>query len=75
MQFIKPLMLVAPNLVDTHALAFEVYLRQSQWVLALRCLVKIAEIDKSNPAFEKGMDRFKKAGMLFVCALEEKQDD
>ncbi|CDH51176.1 n-alpha-acetyltransferase auxiliary subunit-like [Lichtheimia corymbifera JMRC:FSU:9682] len=61
MQFIKPLMVVAPNLVDTHALAFEVYLRQSQWVLALRCLVKIAEIDKSNPAFEKGMDRFKKA--------------
>lgn len=66
MQFIKPLMLVAPNLVDTHALAFEVYLRQSQWVLALRCLVKIAEIDKSNPAFEKGMDRFKKAGMYYV---------
>ncbi|KAI9322854.1 NMDA receptor-regulated protein 1-domain-containing protein [Dichotomocladium elegans] len=61
MQFIKPLQLLAPNRVETHALGFEVYLRQSQWVLALRCLIKTAEINKADPSFSKNLDRFKKA--------------
>lgn len=64
LQFIKPLQLLAPNDVETHALGFEIYLRQSMWLLALRCLVKTSEIDKSHPSIAPNLERFKKAGTL-----------
>ncbi|KAG2219992.1 hypothetical protein INT45_001891 [Circinella minor] len=62
MQFIKQLQLVAPHSIDTHNLGFEVYLRQSQWVLALRSLLKVTEINKEDPSLKINTERFKKAG-------------
>ncbi|KAI9484379.1 NMDA receptor-regulated protein 1-domain-containing protein [Zychaea mexicana] len=60
MLFIKPLQQLAPNSIDTHNLGFEVYLRQKQWVLAIRCLLKISEINKSDPSLKLNIERFKK---------------
>ncbi|KAI9268981.1 NMDA receptor-regulated protein 1-domain-containing protein [Phascolomyces articulosus] len=61
MQFIKPLQQLAPNSIDTHNLGFEVYIRQSQWVLALRSLLKVTEINKEDPSLKTNTERFKKA--------------
>ncbi|KAL0091618.1 NMDA receptor-regulated protein 1-domain-containing protein [Phycomyces blakesleeanus] len=61
LHFVKPLQQLAPNLIDTHTLGFEIYIRQNKWLLALRCLVKTAQINKSHPSFKVNLERFQKA--------------
>ncbi|KAI9022195.1 NMDA receptor-regulated protein 1-domain-containing protein [Phycomyces nitens] len=58
--FLQPLQRMAPNLVETHALTFEVYLRKEQWHLARKCLIAIAKIDKSHPSFSNCKEMFER---------------
>ncbi|ORZ01390.1 NMDA receptor-regulated protein 1-domain-containing protein [Syncephalastrum racemosum] len=57
LQFVKPLQSLAPNNPTTHRLGFEIYVRQSQWLLALRCLVKLRQLDADTTEL---VARFKK---------------
>ncbi|KAI7862607.1 NMDA receptor-regulated protein 1-domain-containing protein [Spinellus fusiger] len=59
--FVKPLQQLAPRRLETHTLGFEIYLRQRQWLLALRCLVKTAQINKAHSSFKVNLDRFQTA--------------
>ncbi|KAG0166624.1 hypothetical protein DFQ28_007067 [Apophysomyces sp. BC1034] len=70
LRFVEPLQTVAPNLVDTYALGFEIYIRQSKWVLALRSLVKTSQIDKSHPSYKTNLARFQEA--IAKATMDEK---
>ncbi|KAL0078640.1 NMDA receptor-regulated protein 1-domain-containing protein [Phycomyces blakesleeanus] len=60
LKFLEPLQRVAPDLLETHALGFEVYLRKEQWHLSRRCLIAMAEINKSHPSFLICKEMFEK---------------
>ncbi|KAI8647238.1 NMDA receptor-regulated protein 1-domain-containing protein [Parasitella parasitica] len=61
LQFVKPLELLAPNNVEVHALGFEIYIRQAKYLLALKSLSKIANVDKSSTHFKANLDRLEAA--------------
>lgn len=61
LQFVKPLQSLAPTNPTTHRLGFEVYVRQAQWLLALRCLVKLRQLDADTTEL---LARFKGEGKL-----------
>ncbi|KAI8365330.1 NMDA receptor-regulated protein 1-domain-containing protein [Radiomyces spectabilis] len=60
LQFVKPLEQLAPSLIDTHTLGFEIYIRQKKWLLALTAILKTSQIDASHSSIKTNLDRFQK---------------
>ncbi|CAO3610018.1 unnamed protein product [Cunninghamella blakesleeana] len=59
--FVEPLLRLAPEKVDSHLLAFEIYIRQEKWLFAIKSLKKIAELNKSHPDLKSKIEFCKKA--------------
>ncbi|KAJ2964315.1 hypothetical protein NQZ79_g861 [Umbelopsis isabellina] len=62
LEWVHPLEQLAPQVIDTHLLGFEVYLRKGSLLLALKALVNSHKIDKSNAQVANNVTRFKEAG-------------
>ncbi|CAM0142641.1 hypothetical protein VKS41_002804 [Umbelopsis sp. WA50703] len=61
LEWVHPLEQLAPKVIDTHLLGFEVYLRKGSLLLALKALINSHKIDKSNAQVAKNVSRFKEA--------------
>ncbi|KAI9303102.1 NMDA receptor-regulated protein 1-domain-containing protein [Cunninghamella echinulata] len=59
--FVEPLLRLAPENIDTHLLAFEIYVRQEKWLLAIKSLKKIAQLNKSYPDLNSKIELCKKS--------------
>jgi peptide alpha-N-acetyltransferase len=49
LKLLKPLMLLAPNRIESHLAAFEVYVRKGKVLLMLRSLKRAQKIDPNHP--------------------------
>jgi len=57
-KFLKNLKLFAPKNLDTHLLAFEVYIRKKKYLLALQAVKKASELNSDHPEVHKLKIRF-----------------
>lgn len=48
-EFLKPLQLLANKNIETHLLAFEVYLRKNKILLMIQCIKRAVKIDPEHP--------------------------
>ncbi|KAI8988124.1 NMDA receptor-regulated protein 1-domain-containing protein [Mycotypha africana] len=61
LQFVQPLTLLAPDNLDVGTLAFDIYLCQQKYLLALKSLVKISQINKESQDFKLRLGQFEEA--------------
>ncbi|KAF7727580.1 hypothetical protein EC973_007341 [Apophysomyces ossiformis] len=61
LRLVEPLEQIAPDLVDTYVLGFDIYIRQDKWLLALRSLVKTSQLDKTHPSLKPNLAKFQEA--------------
>ncbi|KAK9721134.1 hypothetical protein K7432_003662, partial [Basidiobolus ranarum] len=61
LQFLTPLQELAGNRIETHLLGFEIYIRQSKLLLALKALKSAHRIDAQNPTLHKQIIRLQQA--------------
>ncbi|KAL7746722.1 hypothetical protein RI367_007884 [Sorochytrium milnesiophthora] len=57
-KFLVPLLDLAPGRIETHTLAFEIYIRQGKVLLALRALKKALALDANHPVVHQQCVRF-----------------
>jgi len=57
-KFLKNLKLFAPKNLETHLLAFEVYIRKKKYLLALQAVKKASELNSDHPEVHKIKVRF-----------------
>jgi len=57
-KFLKNLKIFAPKNLDTHLLAFEVYIRKKKYLLALQAVKKASELNSDHPEVHKLKIRF-----------------
>lgn len=57
-RFLKPLLEYAPNRIETHILACQVYLNKKKYLLAFKSLKKSYAIDKNNEEVHKNIVSF-----------------
>lgn len=59
-RFLKPLMTLATDRIDTHLLAFEVYRRKEKLLLMLQSVKRAQHLDQYNPELRRQKDQFTK---------------
>lgn len=69
-KFLQPLQTQVPHLIDTHLLAFEIYIRRGKLLLALNAIKKAIAIDANHPVVHKDIVRFHVARTF--CLKKEK---
>uniref|UniRef100_A0A182PEH1 N-alpha-acetyltransferase 15, NatA auxiliary subunit n=1 Tax=Anopheles epiroticus TaxID=199890 RepID=A0A182PEH1_9DIPT len=57
-EFLKPLQLLAKDNIETHLMAFEIYLRRNKLLLMLQSLKRARKIDASNATLHSCIVRF-----------------
>ncbi|KFB46843.1 AGAP002284-PA-like protein [Anopheles sinensis] len=58
LEFLKPLQLLAKDNIETHLMAFEIYLRRNKLLLMLQSLKRARKLDPSNPILHGCIIRF-----------------
>ncbi|KAI6713035.1 hypothetical protein JHW43_004406 [Diplocarpon mali] len=61
MKFLTPLLQYSPKSVDAQLAGFEVYIRRKKYLLALKCLLAAAALDKEHSKVHEQAIRFKLA--------------
>lgn len=61
MKFLTPLLQFSPKNIDVQIAGFEVYIRRSKYLLALKCLLAAAALDKEHSKVHEQIIRFKLA--------------
>ncbi|EHK99205.1 putative N-alpha-acetyltransferase 16, NatA auxiliary subunit [Glarea lozoyensis 74030] len=61
MKFLTPLLQFSPKSIDVQTAGFEVYMRRKKYVLALKCLLAAAALDKEHSKVHQQIVRFKVA--------------
>ncbi|ORZ08448.1 NMDA receptor-regulated protein 1-domain-containing protein [Absidia repens] len=60
-KLVEPLTRLAPGNADTHLLAFDIYVRQEKWLLAIKSLNTLAQLNKNQPELKSKIDYCKNA--------------
>uniref|UniRef100_A0A182NG76 N-alpha-acetyltransferase 15, NatA auxiliary subunit n=1 Tax=Anopheles dirus TaxID=7168 RepID=A0A182NG76_9DIPT len=60
-EFLKPLQQLAKDNIETHLMAFEIYLRRNKLLLMLQSLKRARKLDASNPLLHSCIVRFYRA--------------
>ncbi|XP_064608201.1 N-alpha-acetyltransferase 15, NatA auxiliary subunit-like [Liolophura sinensis] len=58
-RFLRPLQLLASDIIDTHVQAYEIYSRKGKLLLMLQCIKRGHRVDPDNPAFHLCRLRFR----------------
>ncbi|KAI8344094.1 NMDA receptor-regulated protein 1-domain-containing protein [Chlamydoabsidia padenii] len=58
---VEPLIRLSPGYVDTHLLAFDIYVRQEKWLLAIKSLNTVSQLNKDHPELKSKIEYCKKA--------------
>ncbi|KAF9408017.1 N-alpha-acetyltransferase 15, NatA auxiliary subunit [Podila epigama] len=61
LKLLRPLQDLAPNRIDTHLMAFELYIRKKKYLLALGALLKSIKIDAHHATLHEQLVRFRLA--------------
>ncbi|PMD48716.1 N-terminal acetyltransferase A, auxiliary subunit [Hyaloscypha variabilis F] len=61
MKFLTPLLQFSPKSIDAQIAGFEVYIRRKKYLLALKCLLAAAALDKEHSKVHEQIIRFKLA--------------
>jgi peptide alpha-N-acetyltransferase len=64
-QLVEPLLRLSPGNVDTQLLAFDIYLRQEKWLLAIKALNTVSQLKKNHPELKSKIESCKSARKFF----------
>lgn len=65
-RFLRPLQSLASERIETHLLAFEIYIRKDKLLLMLQSIKRAWLIDPHHPKLYSNLIRFYHIGMHFV---------
>lgn len=65
-RFLRPLQSLASERIETHLLAFEIYIRKDKLLLMLQSIKRAWLIDPHNPKLHSNLIRFYHIGMHFA---------
>ncbi|KAI9732470.1 MAG: hypothetical protein M1818_007508 [Claussenomyces sp. TS43310] len=61
MKFLSPLLELSPKYIECQLVGFEVYMRRSKYLLALKCLLAASKLNSSHPTVHEHAIRFSQA--------------
>ncbi|XP_053679641.1 N-alpha-acetyltransferase 15, NatA auxiliary subunit [Anopheles nili] len=73
-EFLKPLQMLAKDNIETHLMAFEIYLRRNKLLLMLQSLKRARKIDASNPILHGCIVRFQRVLEQRLAATDNAVD-